>query len=366
MRGFFFAMALVLLAAVGWRFTRRAELEARASAAQAPVAVRVASPARASAVVKVSLPGTVRPKEQVTLHARSNGFLRSVHADLGDVVKKDQVLARIDAPDLVASLAQARARAEQAKASVALVRAQHERTKTLAANGNLSAQDLDASALRLTTAESELATTGAELERIAALVSYLTVRAPFEGTITRRHVTEGALVSAERTPLFELASTTNLVVDVDVPQWAAGQVRPGQEATVTAGGRAMPAKVTRTAGALDPVLRTLRLEVTVAEAGALVPGAYTRVGLEAPRDEPPLLLPAAALALRQGATVVAVVQADSRVRFVPVRVLRELGKDAELAGELSPETKVALYPPSTLQEGDVVTVLSDAPVARTP
>lgn len=366
MRGFFFAMALVLLAAVGWRFTRRAELEARASAAQGPVQVRVTSPTRAPAVVRVSLPGTVRPKEQVTLHARSNGFLRALHADLGDVVKRDQVLARLDAPDLVASLAQARARHEQAKASVVLVRAQHERTKTLAGNGNLSAQELDASALRLTTAESELASTAAELERITALVSYLTVRAPFEGTITRRHVTEGALVSAERTALFELASTTNLVVDVDVPQWAAGQVRPGQDATVTAGGRAVPAKVTRTAGALDPALRTLRLEVTALEAGALVPGAYTRVGLEAPREEPPLLLPSAALALRQGVTVAAVVQADGRVRFAPVKLLRELGKEVEVAGELTEETRVALYPPSTLQEGDVVTVLADAPVARTP
>lgn len=364
MKGFLVAMALVLAVAVGWRFTRKAELEARAAAAPAPAAVRVVSPKLAPAQLTVSLPGSVRPKYQVTLYARSNGFVRGVQVDLGDVVKRDQVLAKVDAPDLAASLAQARARHEQAKASVTLVRAQHERTKTLAGNGNLSAQDLDASALRLTTAESELATTQAELERLTALVGYLTVRAPFDGTITRRHVDDGALVASERTALFELASTTELQVDVEVPQWAAGQVQPGTPATLTLGGHTVKAKVSRTAGALDPALRTLRVElVPEGEAKGLVPGAYARVTLEAPRADPPLLLPGAALTLRQGATMVALVQADGRAHFSPVKVLRELGKEVEVLGELSPESRLALYPPSTLQEGDALTVLAEPPAA---
>jgi RND family efflux transporter MFP subunit len=353
---------LVLLGGVAWRFSKQTEAREHASAPPAPLGVRVVSPTVAPKVLKVTFPGTVRPVNQVTLYARSNGFLRGLVVDLGDVVKKGQVLAQLDAPDLGASLAQSKARLEQAKASIVLVRAQHERTKALAASGNLSAQDVDTSSLKVTTAESELATTTAEVDRLSALVSYLVVRAPFDGTVTRRYLDEGALVSAERTALFDLASTGTLQVDVDVPQWGAGQISVGEAARISTNGVETDAKVARTAGALDPVLRTLRTELRPEPGAKLVPGSYVRVTFSLPRDEPPLVVSGSSLSVRQGVTNIVVVGAGQKVHLVPVKVTRELGREVELVGDLSAASKVVLYPPASLQEGDSVAIVTDAPV----
>ncbi|MDP1825018.1 MAG: efflux RND transporter periplasmic adaptor subunit [Archangium sp.] len=360
MKKLIIAVVLTVLAVGAWRFSRQAAAQALAGRGPRAPTVRVARPAAAVKVLQVALPGTVRPKDQVTLYARTNGFLRALQVDLGDVVKKDQVLARLDAPDLLAGLAQANARLEQARASLGLVRAQHARTQTLGTSGNLSAQDVDASSIRLQAAETELLLAVAEHQRLTALVGYLTVRAPFDGTINRRFVDDGALVSAERTALFELASTGALQIDVDVPQWAAAHVRPGLPATVAVGGQVVKVNVSRTAGALDPALRTLRTEL-VPEPGAmgLVPGAYVRVKFEVPRDEPVLKLPASALSMRGGISMVAVVGAGEVLHLVPVKVVQELGRDVEVLGELSPADRVALNLPTSLVDGDVVAVLEE-------
>lgn len=354
MKKFLIVLAVALVAGIAWRFSKQASAKASASREAGPPSVRVALPVAAARELKVSLPGSVRPKDQVTLYARSNGFLRTVTVDLGDVVKKDQVLARIDAPDLGASLAQANARLAQANAALTLVRAQHERTVALGNGGNLSAQDVDGSALRLKAAESEKALATAEQERLNALVSYLTVRAPFDGTINRRYVDDGALVSSERTALFDLATTDDLQIDVDVPQWAAAQVKPDIVAKVQSGEVTLNATVLRTAGALDATLRTLRTELKPEPGAKLLPGAYVKVSFQVPRDEPVLQVPSSAVAVRGGVPTVAVVGAGDLLRYVPVKIVRELGRDVEVLGDVPADARVALYPPASLGDGDVV------------
>ncbi len=356
---------LVLLAiggGVAWRFTKQAESAERASAPLAPLQVRVVSPTVGPKVQKVSFPGTVRPVDLVTLYARSNGFVHGLVVDLGDRVKKGQVLAQLDAPDLAASLAQARARLEQAKATLTLVRAQHERTKALATSGNLSPQDVDSSSLKVTTAESDVATNSAEAERLGALVSYLTVRAPFDGIITRRYVDDGALVSQERTALFDMG-TQSLQIDVDVPQWSAGQIAVGDVAEITTNGKATHAKVNRTAGVLDPATRTLKTELLPEPGAPLVPGSFVHVIFSIPREDPPLIVPGSALSIRGGNMNVVAVTTESKVHLVPVKIARELGRDVELIGELTTASRVVLYPPASLQEGDAVTLAPETPRA---
>ncbi len=351
-------LTVLLSGAVVWRLSKQHQtLQLAQVPAVAPV-VRVVSPVQAPKLQKVSFPATVKPVNQATLFARSNGFVRSLAVDLGDRVKKGQVLAQLDAPELAASLTQAKARFAQAKASVELTAAQHERTQTLRRSGNLSDQEVDASALRLTATTSEVATAAAEVERLSALLSYLTVRAPFDGTITRRYVDEGALAALERTALFDLASTDSLQVDVDVPQWCAGQIVVGLPAEVTSGSSVVQATVTRTAGALDPNLRTLKTELQLPATAKLVPGSYVRVSFSVPRSDEPWLLPGAALAIRSGATQVMLVSAEQKIHAVPVRIARELGREVEVLGEIVGTSQVVLYPSATLNEGDVVKTVS--------
>lgn len=346
--------AIVLIAAGVWRFTKQGEARTMANREIGAPPVRVAMPVKAATELKVALPGSVRPKDQVTLYARSNGFLRQVFVDLGDTVKKDQVLARIDAPDLGASLAQTNARLAQANAALALVAAQHERTVALGKSGNLSPQDIDASALRLRAAESEKALATAEHDRLGAMVSYLTVKAPFEGTINRRYIDDGALVASERTALFDISTTDNLQIDVDVPQWAAAQLKAGMTAQVVSGQQTFTATVMRTAGALDPTLRTLRTELKPGPEAKLLPGAYVKVSFNVPRDETVVQVPSSSVAVRNGTPTVAVVGAGDMLRYVPVKIVRELGRDVEVLGDIPADARVALYPPASLADGDVV------------
>lgn len=346
-----------LAVGIGLRFLKHRELHSKAAPSDALPGVRVAKPQQAPTEVTLTVPGSVRPRERVVLYARTNGFLSKWLVDMGDRVKEGQVLARIDTPEVSANMAQAKARLTQAKSSIGLVRSQHERVVNLSKNGTLSQQDVDASALRLTAAESELATATAEVERLSALVSFATVVAPFEGTITKRYLDNGALVNTGQTALFDLASTSDLRVDVDVPQWLAPQVVPGAKAKVTVGkdDKAYEAVVTRTAGALDPVLRTLTVQLQfTAAVGEVVPGSYARVTMAAPRGEPALQVPNAALVLRNGPPMVAKVLPDGRLHFTPVKVVRDVGRDVEVQGELATTDQVALYPSPQLQEGDRV------------
>ncbi|MFT3710702.1 MAG: efflux RND transporter periplasmic adaptor subunit [Archangium sp.] len=359
MKKFAFVVITALVVAGAWRFSKQAQAHELAGKEAGPPPVRVVKPVAAAKVMQVNLPGTVRAKDQVTLYARTNGFLRTVLVDLGDAVKKDQVLARLDAPDLVASLSQANARLAQANASLTLITGQHERTLTLGKSGNLSAQDIDASALRLEAARSEKALATAEVQRLEALVSYLTVRAPFDGTINRRFVDDGALVSAERTALFDVATTASLQIDVDVPQWAANQVKTGMAAKVVVNGATLDAKVSRAAAGLDPVLRTLHTELIPESAmTSLVPGAYARVTFEVPRDEAVIQIPSSAIAVRNGNPTVALVGAGEMLHYVPVKLVRELGRDVEVLGDVPSEARVALYPPASLADGDVVSAVN--------
>lgn len=352
-------LAVFALALVGtgiWRFSVQAQAHTNAEKVSGPPSMRVTTVTAANKDAEVWLPGTVAPRFQVTLYARSNGFLKQWLVDLGDTVKKDQVLARIEAPDLSASLSTTNARLIQAKASLALIKSQHERVVALSSSGNLSAQDVDTSALRLQAAESELALAVAEHDRLAALVSYLTVKAPFDGTINRRMVENGALVTAGTTALFDIATTGTLRVDVDVPQWAAAQMKVGLEAVVTAGTRKSKATVSRLAGSLDPVLRTLHVQLTPDDGEALLSsGSYVRVKFDIPREDPVLKVPASAIAVRSGQTVVAQIAADNTIHFTPVKILRELGRDTEVLTSLEASTRIALFPPASMADGDAVT-----------
>lgn len=361
-------VVLLLLAGLGSAVFKRLQIQEvlreRAAPSTTPLSVRVVTAKAAPATATLNLPGSLRPREQVVLYARTNGFLRQWLADMGDPVKKGQTLAHIDAPELAANLSQARARFEQAKASIGLVRAQHERTSAMVKGGTLSPQDLDASALRLAAAESELATSSAEVDRLSALVSFTAVTAPFEGTVTRRLLDNGALVTNGVTALFEIASTNDLRVDVEIPQWAASQVQKGTAATVTIGKDPTPwaVEVSRTAGALDPTLRTLGVQLTFKSPPVhVVPGSYARVKFEVPRSEPMTLVPGATVAIRNGVPMVGLVQADHSLHFVEAKISRDLGKEVELQSGVPVGAKLALYPPPALNDGDAVTPVEGAP-----
>ncbi len=358
------AFLLVLLGfGVAPRLEKKEALDRREAGARQPPLVAAARVRRAEPKAELTLPGTVLPIQSASLHARLNGFVGRIHVELGDKVREGQLLAELEAPELQADRYRARARVDETERNLELARVSAERNETLAREGNVSHEVADDARARANSAEAALKSAKAELERLDALYAYRHVVAPFDGLITRRNVDRGALVTAGSgngvTSLFEIAQVQTLKVYVDVPQSLAHDIRPGLEArisTLAAPARALPAKVVRTAGALDPATRTLRTEVQFSNEGGLFAGAFVRVRLLIERDSPPMLIPASALAVRREGPYVLVVGETDAVQQRTVVLGRDLGAQVEVLDGLSAEERVVLSPPDTLGDGLVVRV----------
>jgi multidrug efflux pump subunit AcrA (membrane-fusion protein) len=208
-----FAILLVIVVLVGWlpRHARDKDIEARAQREKSarPV-VETATVQKAKSEAGLVVPGTTIPLTQAYIYARANGYLKKRYADIGDHVKKGQLLAVIDAPDLDAQVSQARQQVFQAerqldqqKSQLALATVTVQRYRVLVQKGVFSRQDGDtqeanyASAVaNVQAAQRNVDAYNANLQHQLALQSYEQVRAPFAGVITERDVDVGALISA--------------------------------------------------------------------------------------------------------------------------------------------------------------------------
>lgn len=360
----FAALLLVLLGlGVAPRLERSRALDRRGAEASLPPLVATARVTRSESKAELTLPGTVLPIQRASLHARINGFVGRIHVDLGDRVRAGQLLAELEAPELQAECHRARARLEETERNLELAHVSARRGQLLAGEGNVSHEVAEEARARANSAEAALKSAKAEVERLDALYAYRRVVAPFDGVIVRRNVDRGALVTAGSgngmTSLFELAQTHTLKVYVDVPQSLAHDIRPGLEAqisTLEAPARALPGRVVRTAGVLDPGTRTLLTEVQLANAEALFAGSFVRVRLRFEREAPPMLIPASALAVRREGPTVLVVGEANAVQQRVVVLGRDLGAHVEVMDGLSAEDRVVLSPPDTLGDGRVVRV----------
>ncbi len=358
-------IALVAIGALGvaiaQRFTiREAEAEA-AKPSNAPRKVLVTRAKTSAGAPPMALPGTVRAIEQTVVHARAPGFVRAVKVQIGDKVKKGDLLAQLDAPELLDQITVARTKLDEAQANVGLAKTRSERLTDLAAQGAASKLDADDAQARDNSARAAVASAKAEVQRLSNLASYLRVTAPFDATVTKRLVDPGANVNAGTTALFELATTAARKVVVDVPQALTKSIGKDLVAQVTTkDGAKTEAKLLRTADALDEATRTLRVELALPTGTPLLPGTWVDVHLPLGVGADARLVPAFVLSFGAEGTRVAVVTADSKVAFRKVKIVRDLGRELEVLGDLGPDDRLVVFPPVDLVEGEVVTA-TDAP-----
>lgn len=281
-----------------------------AQAPSPPVAGETATPPALVA------PATIQAFFATDLYAKDSGYISQINADIGDHVKKGDVLAVIDDPELEQQYARAQAAVQQAKAALEVARRrlgglQADRTlqqvtlkrweqlfagKAVTnqqldeqrAKENVSDANLQVGEADIALSEANLLAANADLQRLQALVSYTKITAPFDGIITRRLANPGDLVQAATTTRPVAALFTCQEIDVvrvfaDVPETNAVAMRPGAPAEVRlygSAGRVFRAPITRVAGALDPTTRTMRVEIDVPNPEeALLPGMYAQVSL---------------------------------------------------------------------------------------
>lgn len=381
-----FAVALAAVFAYGQWTRHHAETnlaaEARESAATPPE-VEVASVKRADARSVLSLPGEARPLNETTLYARTSGYLDKWLVDIGDRVKQGQTLAIIDTPELDdqlnaarAKLAQAKSESNLAESAAAFAKVTYDRWQSAAPEGVVSEQErdekkaqLDNNLAKVEAAKSEISVAEAEVHRLDTLINFKQVVAPFDGTITQRHIDIGDLVTAgsttNTTPLFSIARFDQMRVFVNVPQGAIPEIKPGMKAVAHAQeypDQAFVGTVDRTSEAVDRSSRTMRVEVIVPNRNqALKPGSYVEVSFQTDRSSPPIEIPAGALTFRPGGPEVAVVGPNNAVKFHPVTIARDEGDRIEIASGLEDGDRVALNVGSDLTDGTVVQPHAEAP-----
>jgi RND family efflux transporter MFP subunit len=341
------ALIVVLLLAffLGWLPHHNREKELQREAKQESEALPTVNFIRAQpsgSTDELTLPGTTEALTDAPILARSTGYIEKRFVDIGDHVKKGQLMAIIAAPDVdqqveqaraqlaqaEAALKQANANLQQGKANMELARVTAARYENLVKRGAVARQDNDTQQAgyqaqvsnvgALQEAENaagqNVQASRANLQRLIELQGFNRVTAPFDGVVTLRNIDTGALISNGSTLLFRVAQIDILRTYINVPQPNAPGVRVGETAQLASAEfpRPFTGHVTRTAGALDPTTRTLLTEVQVSNSsGELRPGMFMDVRLLDTRPNPPILIPGDALIVDASGARVAVLR-DTR------------------------------------------------------
>lgn len=365
-------LILVLLVGAGTYFLGiQPRLEARADlkkeAASATVtSVAVTLPKTASAVQELLLPGNMQPFSDTAIYARTPGYLKRWHADIGKRVKAGELLAEIDAPELDDQLAQARADHATAEANYRFAESTAARWENLLKTDSVSRQEVDEKRNDMAARRAVLDAAHYSVARLEKLQSYKRLYAPFEGVITARNVDVGMLIDAgggSARELFHIASTRRMRVFVNVPQQNARDVSPGATAELTLAefpGRRFKGTVARSTQSIDASARTLITEIDVDNAsGELLPGSYVQVHLKLGTAQPALLLPINTLQFRPEGVMVAVVQGDKAV-LTPIKLGRDFGNEVEVVSGLAATDSVVVNPSDSLVSGAQVRVVQEA------
>ena len=360
-------VVLVVLAAgaartIVSRVANARELEA-GTAERAKVFVRVTEARSSADGQTLALPGTLQGFVQSPISARSGGYLKRWYKDIGAEVKKGELLAELDTPEIDQQLSQALAARQQAASSLDLAKSSMARWEALRKKDAVSQQELDERRSAYAQAGSNLAAADANVERLRQVEGFKRIVAPFSGIITRRNVDVGDLIDpgAGRS-LFVLSQTDPLRVYVNVPQSYANLVKPGQQVVVTQAelrGRKFEGKVARTAGSIDPATRSMQIEVSLPNAdNALLPGAFVQVALPL-KPSGALLVAADTLMFRRDGSLVAAVDAQNKVHLKQVKLGRNFGLTVEVLEGLKGDEKLILNPSDSLAEGDQVEPTQD-------
>jgi RND family efflux transporter MFP subunit len=353
------------------RVSERATL-AKDTAELATPTVSTIKPAPSTATERLVLPGSVQAYYEAMIFARTNGYVRQWYTDIGTRVKKGELLAEIDTPEVDQQLRQARADLATAQANFQLAHTTDQRWRELLATNSVSRQAADSAAGDASAKQAALASAEANVARLSDLESFKRVLAPFDGVVTSRNTDIGALINAgQGSALFRVSDTSKLRVYVLVPQLYAANTTPGVQAHLTfpeRPGKTYPAQIVRTAEALDPVSRTLQVELLVDNpAGDLFPGAYAQVHFNLQRGAGSLSVPASAVLFRSADLEVAVVGADHRVTLKSITTGRDFGTSLEVLSGLAPGEDIIANPPDSLATGTLVRVVlpqaSPAPAA---
>lgn len=367
------------------------KLRHRESLKQEAAETGVSVPVRAVAVKlgashsTLELPGTVQSFEQTPIYARTNGYVAKRLVDIGDRVRKGQLLAIIEDPTTEQALRQAQAVVLQMKAQLAqqlanakLSTANNARWEQLYKEGVVSKLDADtrfasagADDASVEAARANIAAAEANVRSLQEQKSFSQVTAPFTGVILSRSIDTGSLISSGSAnsvvQMFTIGQSNRVRIFANVPQSIASSVAAAKNVKVEF--RELPGEhfsgvVARTSTSIDPVSRTMLTEVDLDNPdGKILTGMYATTVFDTPVAIQPVMLPQTALIVRMAGPQTVVMDANHTAHFRSLVLGRDLGTEVEVIAGLKQGESVILSPSDAITEGSHVDPQTDAPPA---
>jgi RND family efflux transporter MFP subunit len=350
---------------------------------QAIPTVAVIRPKTGPAEQSLVLPATVQAWYEASLYARVTGYLKDWYFDYGAHVKKGDVLAEIDAPDLDAQLAAAQEKLNSARAAVKVREAERQFAESTykrwhdSPPGVVSVQeqqskqaDYNSALSQLNAAEADVGQDQGEVDRLQALEGFKKIVAPFDGVVTARETDIGALINVgsgtgNGPELFKVADIHKMRIFVQVPQQLSAGIRPGLTADLTLPqypDKTFKSTIATTSSAINVTARTLLVELHSDNPdGLLQPGAYGQVTFQLATDPNVVRIPTSALLFREQGLQVATLGPGDKIELKSVKLGRNLGTDVEVVSGLSMSDRVVNSPPDSLSAGEGVRVAEQSP-----
>ena len=336
----------------------------RETARDALTSVTTTTAHRSDVGEELVLPGTVQAFVEAPIYARTNGYLKAWRTDIGTEVKKGQLLAEIEAPEVDQQLSQAEADLQTARANENLSSSTNKRWQGLLSTESVSRQDADEKAGDAAAKKAAVDSAAANVARLRDLESFKRVVAPFDGTVTARNTDIGALINAGQSSgseLFRVADIQRLRIYVQVPEAYAAVAKPGLEAQLKFAEQAnktFVARTVRTSNALDPTLRTLQVELQLDNANRdVLPGAYAEVHFKLAGNAQALRLPANTVLFRSAGLQVATVDGTKHVKLKSIVQGRDFGNTIEVLSGIEADDRVVVNPPDSITDGASVRIV---------
>jgi membrane fusion protein (multidrug efflux system) len=324
---------------------------------QAPAAavdVKLVQPRKGDVARNITLPASVVANQQVTLYSKATGYLKTITVDKGDKVKKGDLIAEIEAPELLADIAKCQAELEIAELDYKRV-----------VDAQKKAPDLIVAQL-IDTARSKVAMAKANLQRAETLLSFCKITAPFPGVVTKRYVDPGAFVPAasagsspQSAALVTLVDFETVRVQIPVPEAEATRVKTGLPVKVSVegwAGKVFEGTITRSSEVLDELSKTMLAEVDIKNAnGELRPGMYAIAKVAIEKHSDTVLLPVEAVLTEKAGASVFVVD-SGKAKKIPVKLGFNDGTSVEVLEGLQPNTAVIIVGKTPPAVGQAVNV----------
>lgn len=345
--------------------------------------VLVIEPKAGAPTQEIVLPGNIQAFEDAPIYSRTDGYLKKWYVDIGGRVKKGQLLAEIESPEVDQQLMQGRADLSTAQSNLQLSQTTSSRYADLLSSDAVSQQDTDNAVSDMKAKQTMVKSAQANVSRLEQLQSFEKITAPFDGVLTARNIDVGQLINAGNAStgnntgvgnsaagsstvntheLFHIAAINTLRVFINVPQIYSTVAKPSTVADLTLDqfpGRKFSGKLVRNANAIDLATRTLLVEVDVKNnTGELLPGSYAEVHLRLNSSTPTLLLPVSALVFRTAGLQVATLGEGNRAHLSNITLGRDFGTQVEVVSGLTANEKVIDSPPDSLVEGEQVRLVA--------